>query len=232
MRQVYLQSPYDDDGELGFVAAAGKVLGGAVKGLAKVGKIFKKKKQAKKKKKAAAKAKGKVLTLEAQDIVGQVPKDDDKAIEKAAKAKIKKAAKGLNPDDVRGIVREVVSSVPSPVRAIVLEALQAYKNEGAANQAARDAVTAQVDAALKPDIAAMLAVLQAQRLQGQATYEHKELVAREEFRAKTRDGMAAILDRLNEMDSRMSAVQARLNRAAVVSPSKFPVFGNRNVLDG
>jgi len=228
MRPVYLQTPYDDDEELGFVAAAGKVVGGAVKGLAKLGKVFKKRKQAKKKKKAA---KGKVLTLEAQDIVGQVPKDDDKAIAKAAKAKIKKAAAGLKPDDVRGIVREVVSSVPSPVRAIVVEALKAYRNESAANQAARDAVTAQVDAALKPDIAAMLAVLQAQRLQGQATYEHKELVSREEFRAKTRDGLSAILERLNDMDTRMTAVQARLNRAAVVSPAKVPLFGNRNFLD-
>lgn len=214
----------EDDSELGFVGAAIKAVGGAAKGIAKIGKVFKKKKKAKKKKAAAKKAPaGKVLNLEPQNIVGTVPSDAAKA-----KQKIKAAAKGLDPNDVRGIVKEVVGSVPSPVRAVVLEALRAYRDESAANAQARTALTEQVDAALKPDITAMLAVLEAQRLQGAATHEHKELVAREEFRNKTKEGLGAILSRLQTMENDIK----RLNKSAIVSPSRIPVFGNRNVLDG
>ncbi len=214
----------EDDSELGFVGAAIKAVGGAAKGIAKIGKVFKKKKQAKKKK---AKAKsGKVLNLEPTNIVGTIPADAKNAV--AAKKKIKAAAKGLDPNDVRGIVKEVVAQVPSPVRGVVLEALRAYRDESASNAQARAALTEQVDAALKPDITAMLAVLEAQRIQGAATHEHKELVAREEFRSKTKEGLGAILSRLQTMENDIK----RLNKSAIVSPSRIPVFGNRNVLDG
>lgn len=223
----------DDDDELGFVGAAIKAAGGAVKGIKKIAGVFKKKKK-KKKAAAAAKKTGKVTVLDAQNIVGEIPKKvvEQAATTKAAKAKIKQAAKGLDPNDVRGIVREVVGSVPSPVRQIVLDALKAYRDESAANVQARAALTEQVDAALKPDIAAMLAVLQAQQLQGTATHEHRELVDREEFRRKTREGLGTIDERLRELAANMQSLQKRLNGSAVVSPAKVPVFGPRNVLDG
>lgn len=197
---------WDSDSELGFIGAATSAVGGAVKGLAKIGKVFKQKHQKKK-------AKGHITTLPVQNIEGQ------------AKAKIRKAARGLNPDDREAIVREVVAAIPGPVRQIVLEALRASQANTLQAQAQMDALTGQVDSALKPDIAAMLAVLQAQRVSGQATYEHNELVARQEFRTNTRDKLADLSDRLARME-------ARLKLSAIVPPGRVALYGNRNVLEG
>jgi hypothetical protein len=220
----YLSEELDDE-ELGFIDTAAKAAIGLGKGLAKV---FKKKK----KKKPPA---NKVTQMEAQNITGTVPKDDAKAVvaslaKSAIKAKDKARAKGLDAAAVKDIVREVVGSVPSPVRQVVLDALKAASDAGAQKNQTLAAIQGQVDEALKPQVLAMLGALQAQNTSAQATYEHRELVNREDFHRSTKEGMANILARLDQVETNLD--QRLKNPKLALVTRKLPFFGPKNVLEG
>lgn len=208
-----------DDEELGFIAAAGqaagKLLGGIGKGLKKAVK--------KKKKKPAA---GKVIQMPATDIVGTVPKDVLTPIVKAAaKAKAK-----TGKVDLKSMTLELVDKIPPLVRVQVLEALKEAKNTAASNAQTLGSITESVDDALKPQITAMLAALQAQGISKQATYEHDELVKRADFERKTTDGLAALAERLEAMDKSFT-LRLKDPKIAIVT-QKLPIFGPKNVLQG
>lgn len=205
-----------DDEELGFIAAAGqaagKLLGGIGKGL---------KKAVKKKK-----AKGKVIQMDPTNIVGTVPKDVLKPIVAgAAKAKAK-----LGKATPADIVKEIVAQVPPLVREQVLAALKAAKDSAASQAQTMDKISASVDDALKPDITAMVAALQAQGISKQATYEHDELVRRANFERSTTDGLAAVMARLDAVSKEFD-LKLRNPKIAIVT-QRLPVFGPKNVLEG
>jgi hypothetical protein len=210
------------DYELGFVGAAVKAAGGIAKGLGKLGKGIKKRKQAKKKKAA----KGKVTVLEPQNIVGQVPSD---AVAKGAAKAIKKAAsKSASPDD---IVRQLVAAVPPLLREAVLDALKTAAANGAQKEQTLQTISTQVDDALKPQLAAMLGALEAQQLSRQATHEHQQLVDKQNFQDGTTSALKAINERLSQLEGNIGTVQKRLGAVAILQPSKVPLFGNRNIFD-
>ena len=208
-----------DDEELGFVELAGKAAGSLVKG---IGKAFKKKK----KKKPAAK----VIQMDPTNIVGNLPATPQKAalsaiVKGAAKAKAKKGKAAP-----RDVVAEIVSQVPPLVRQQVLDALKAAKDSAASQAQTMGAITEQVDDALKPQITAMLAALQAQGISKQATYEHDELVKRADFERKTVDGLAGVLARLDGLEKTFD-LKLRNPKIAIVT-QRMPVFGPKNVLEG
>lgn len=199
--------------ELGFVGAAVKAAGGVVKGVKAISKVFKKKKA---KKKAAKK--GKVMTFDTQEIVGQVPRSDTLA----ATDIIKQAAMGAT--DNADLVRSIVAAVPGPVRDVVLEALKAQSQNLAVKEQTMNSLAGQIDESLKPQIIAMLSTLQAQKLSQQATYEHDSLVAKARFEDGTLNGLQNLSDRLD-------GIEKRLNKSAIVGPTKVNIFGGRNVLE-
>lgn len=201
------------DVELGFVGAAVKGAAAVGKGIAKIGKVFKKKKAKKK-----AKKKGKVLTLDPIDIVGESPKSPEL---KAAEL-IKSAA--VSASDNAELVRLLAAAVPGPVKDVVLEALKAQSQNALAKEQTMNSLAGQIDETLKPQIIAMLSALQAQQLSKQATYEHDSLVAKAKFEDGTMTGLQTILDKI-------SNIEARLNKSAIVPNNKINIFGNRNVLE-
>jgi hypothetical protein len=229
-----MASHHFDDDELGFVDAAlsvAKGIGGVFK---KIGTAVKKKKAKTKAKKDAKKpgavAKGKITQLPMTEIVGQVPPKSAESIIKTAAAKAKAKGAKITPQE---IAREVALTIPPLVRSQVLEAL---KEANASNLSRADniaEVTAQVDDAIKPHVTAMLASLQSQQLSRDATYEHKELVAREDFRRGTKDGLSSISQRLDELAAAHNQVVSslKLGNIAVVRKN-LPIFGPKNVLEG
>lgn len=212
-----------DDYEMGFIGAAVKAAGGIAKGLGKLGKGIKKKRQAKKKK---ATSKGKVTVLDPVTIEGQVP---PKAIATGAAKAIKKAAsKSSNPDE---LVKRLVLEIPPHIRDAVLDALKTAAATGAQKEQTLQTISTQVDDVLKPQLAAMLGALEAQQLQRQATYEHQELVNKQNFQDGTTAALRAIGDRLSALEGNIGSVQKRLGSVAILQPSKVALFGNRNIFD-
>lgn len=198
------------DYELGFVGAAVKAAGGLAKGLGKVGKAIKKKKQAKKKK-------GKVMVMPDINIEGQATK----AIKEAA-------ADASSPAEV---VKLLVAALPVPIRQAVLSALKEAAATGAQREQTLQTISAQVDDALKPQIAAMLGALEAQQLSRQATHEHQTLVEKQQFRDGTTSALRSISDRLGQLEAGLGGVQARLGKVAILQPNKVALFGARSIFD-
>lgn len=209
-----------DDEELGFIgaigSAAGKLLGGIGKGIKKA--VQKKK----------AKAKPKTIQMPVTNIEGTVPTAQQAALKEVVQSAVK-AKENTGTADPQSIVRELVAAIPPLVRAEVLEALKASR-DSAANQAQTlGTITEQVDAALQPRIAAMLAALQTQQVSRQATYEHEELVKRADFERSTKSGLESILSRLDALDQTM-ALRLKNPKLAVVT-QKLPIFGPKSVLE-
>lgn len=226
-------SEHFDDSELGFVDAAlsvAKGIGGVFK---KIGSAVKKKK-AKKKAKAAAKKdpagaaakkaapKGKVIQMDPTDIVGDVIK--------GAAAAAKSSGATITPESLS---KEVAATVPPLVRQQVLEAI---KDNKAANLSKADniaSVASQVDDAIKPHVAAMLATLEAQQLSRQATFEHESLKARDDFRSSAVTKLDQLSLKLDELAASHNQVVSslKLGNVAIVR-KKLPIFGPKNVLEG
>lgn len=223
-----------DDEELGFVDAAmsgAKLLGKGFKALGKIGK--------KKKKKPAAPA-NKVIQMDAQNIQGSARPDylfpgasANQTMANAGAMEIAKAvvkAKTKGGGGARDIVKEVVAAVPPLIRQQVLDALKEANNAGAQKNQTMQSIASQVDDVLKPQVLAMLGALQAQNTSAQATYEHRELVNREDFQRNTKEGMANILARLDQVESNLDA-RLKNPKLALVT-RKLPFFGPKNVLEG
>lgn len=220
---------YAEDEELGFVDAAI----GAAKGIGKAfkaigGAVKKKKRKAVAKKKAAA---AKKILMPATDIIGQIPKGTSATVAAKAAQKIRKAALGA--DDIRSIVRELVAGVPAQTRAIVLDALKEASAAKLKTADQIDSVAGQVDASLRPEVTAMLAALQTQQLQGQATYEHQSLVAEQDFRKGTQSGLSALSARLDQIEAGQNQIVSSLKLPGVaIVRKRMPIFGPKNVLEG
>ena len=226
------------DEELGFIgaagAAAGKLVGGMAKGL---GKAFKKKKKKKPPALPAPTVPG--ASANAPDRPGYLmplnQSTETKAalqaiVKGAAKAKTKAKAKGVPDATAREIVAQIVAAVPTAVREQVLTAIKESSNAKAAQTQTLSNITEQVDDALKPQITAMLAALQAQGISKQATNEHLDLVKKADFERTVTDGLRNALTRMDALEKNL-AFQLRNPKLAVVT-TKLPIFGPKNVLEG
>jgi hypothetical protein len=207
-----MATQYTDE-ELGFIGAIGNLAGKALGG---IGKGIKKAIQKKKKKPAS-----KVIQMDATTIEGSTAKQATAEVQKAA-AKLKSKGQPLTAD---AIAKQVAITIPGPVREIVLEALKAQSLNTVAKEQQMDSLAGQIDAAMEPKIAALLASLQAQELSRTATYEHNQLVQKAKFQDDTLNMLQAAFDKLQN-------IEARLAGSAVIPPGKINVFGARNVLEG
>ena len=214
-----------NDVELGFLGAIGAGLG-AVK---KIGGLFRRRRKKKKKSSSAPTpasgaqgVQGAISAQSADNDFDQVKALIHEAIEKSAK-----------PDDIRTVVREIVSTVPSPVRKEVLDALKTVKESSLQRADSIDKITAKVDEALKPRVAAMLTALHAQQVSGQATFEHKELVARQKFREGTTASLARVMKKLDALEAKQNALGAHLRSpgVAIVNQPKLPLWGSKDSME-
>lgn len=130
---------------------------------------------------------------------------------------------------IKDVIRNIVSTVPSPVLAQVKAGITELRNAQKAGEESRNRSKAQIvtaiDSKFGPQIHALLAGLKAQQLQKQATYEHNKLKSKAEFRRKSARDLAQILQSLNR-------IEKRLNRAAIVQGSnRIDILGGRGVLE-
>jgi hypothetical protein len=129
------------------------------------------------------------------------------------------------PLNLQEVVRKIVSTVPSPVIGQVKRALAEIKADRSNGILKRDVIVNAVDNKLGPKVGALLAGLKASTLQKQATYEHRKLRAKAEFRRDVKHDLSRIAQRLDAMD-------ARLNRAAIVQgQTRIDLLGGRNLLE-
>jgi hypothetical protein len=135
--------------------------------------------------------------------------------------------------DLKEIVKNIVSTIPSPVIGQVKAAIEEMKNKAAADVGARDLITANIDAKFQPQIAALLATVKTQNLQKQATYEHERIVAKEAFRKRTTESLDTALGSLDNLSRRLSAIEARLQTSAIATgKSKIALLGGKKVIEG
>lgn len=126
---------------------------------------------------------------------------------------------------IKDVVRNIVATVPSPVIGQVKAALAELKAAQAEGIQKRDVIVNAVDSRLGPQVGALLAGLKASNLQKQATYEHKKLKSKAEFKTSVQSNLARISKRLD-------AIDARLNRAAIVQgQTRIDLLGGRNLLE-
>ena len=140
-------------------------------------------------------------------------------------------AKGSSPEEIRAVVREIVSTVPSPVRAQVRDALRAIQGNNARLAQTKLDIAGKVDAAVKPALAASMAALKQAAEQRQATHEHKEITARAAFRRDTGDSLSRIDKRLALLEAQYGNVAQTLGSSAVItSPRRIALYGGKSVL--
>jgi hypothetical protein len=132
-------------------------------------------------------------------------------------------SKGEN--SIKEVIRNIVSTVPSPVQSQVVAAIREMRNAQKAGVETRTQLVNAVDAKFSPQVHAMLAALKAAQIQKQATYEHAHLKKKEAFRSNTTESLA-------DIQRRLIAMETRLNRAAIVQgKTRIDLLGGRNVLE-
>lgn len=126
---------------------------------------------------------------------------------------------------IKEVIRNIVSTVPSPVIKQVKDAISQMKNAEKSSAASRDLIVNKVDSKFGPQLHALLASLKAQQLQSRATYEHNRLQSKKQFRDSTTKNLAQILKRL-------TAIEGRLSGSAIVRGNdRIAALGGRYVLE-
>lgn len=126
---------------------------------------------------------------------------------------------------IKEVIRNIVSTVPSPVQKQVVAAIKELKNAEKAGIESRTRLVNAVDAKFAPQVHAMLAALKAGQIQKQATYEHQHLKKKEMFRSGTTKSLA-------DIQRRLIAMEQRLARSAIVQgENKIALLGGRAMLE-
>lgn len=125
---------------------------------------------------------------------------------------------------IKEVVKNIVSTVPSPVMSQVKKALQELKTADKAQKETRGQLVNAVDSKFGPQIHAVLASLKAAQLQRQATDEHNRIKAKDQFRKATTESLINVGKRLEN-------IERRLQGSAIVSGSRLNMYGGRNILE-
>lgn len=119
------------------------------------------------------------------------------------------AGAGLSADGLKGIVREIVSTVGSPVRGQVQDAIRDVTQAQKAGQADMGVMLADIVKKLGPAISAQLKSVDHAATQRQATSEHKRLVNSEKRWKSNAAAQTAILNRLNQVENSLGGAVLR-----------------------
>lgn len=132
---------------------------------------------------------------------------------------------GTGENTIKEVVRNIVSTVPSPVLAQVKAAISELKNKEQAGKQKTVSLVNQIDAQFKPQVTALLASLKAQQVQTQATDEHRRLVADDSYKKR-------VIASLDDTSTRLNRIESRLNSSAIVKgPRRIQLLGGKAVLE-
>ena len=111
----------------------------------------------------------------------------------------------VGPQAIRSVVRELLTTIPPPVRTQVLEAIREARGESARGTQAAEGVVKQISEQLLPELTAAIAALKLARDQRQATHEHVTIAKSQERWRANEDAHAAILSKLDAIETRLEA---------------------------
>lgn len=121
----------------------------------------------------------------------------------------------LSDIQVKDIVKELIATVPPPIRNQVKASLEEFKRTGSDKKQTISNIVGSIDKQFAPQIDASLKILQESALQKVATNEHRIKVA-EENRWKTNSSsQARILKRLDDLENRV--VKKNIHNANVAT---------------
>ena len=127
----------------------------------------------------------------------------------------------VGPEAIRGVVRELLATIPPPVREQVLEAIRDARGESAKGAQQAQGVVQQITDKVLPELTAAIAALKLASDQRQATHEHKTLAQVEDRWRQNEDAHTAILAKLDAIEQRVEAGFR----------GQPPILRNRRVVD-
>lgn len=228
--QIDLYDEMDEDEETGFLGAiaglASSVLGGLLGG--------KKKGKAKA---APAAAGGPVMqTGGGGDNTGAIISALQPAI-RAAGIPASSPLRTVSPDQMRTLVKELLVTVPPPVRSQVTQALRDVQGQNMQTAAKLQKVAHQIDQKFRPQLAATMAALTLARDQRIASSEHKGIVRNESRWRKSLDADRKQKARLDEILAKLEGLGAHLEEklggdlAIVRGKRRIDILGGAKALN-
>jgi uncharacterized membrane protein len=133
-------------------------------------------------------------------------------------------AAGVSSEDLRGVVRELISTVPPPVREqvqTVIREMQAQR--GNLEDAGRE-ITQRIDSRFHPAIQGALGALRLGQTQREATHEHQSIVQDSRRWESSEQRQARILSKLDAIERRLGG------RTAVIRGQAVDVLGGAAAL--
>lgn len=134
---------------------------------------------------------------------------------------VQAAARGADVDEIRAVVREIVSTVPSPVVDQVRLALEQNKTE----KAAQAQIAESVNAEMLPKILTALEALKLAQSQRVATSEHNSIVQNSTRWDANEQSQARIIELLGKLERVQQSIEARLSKAGIVAPRAIGIVG-------
>lgn len=144
--------------------------------------------------------------------------------------------RNVSADQMRSVVKELLQTVPVPVRRQVTQAVEAIQGKNLNASAKLNRVVAQVDNKFKPKLQATLAALTLAKEQREATSEHKGIIRNEKRWRKSAAAQRAQAKRLNAIMGRIDAIGAHVEErlggklAIVRGGRRIDILGGSTVL--
>ena len=127
-------------------------------------------------------------------------------------------------NSIKEVVKNIVSTVPSPVVGQVKKAIHEMKNAEKAGIQRQVSMANTIDARFRPKIPALVVGLGSPRVQTNAKDQNKRILSKQKFRNQTTQSLAHIIQKLNR-------IEKRLNTSAIVNENRIALFGGRQVLE-
>lgn len=110
---------------------------------------------------------------------------------------------GVTKSDLKNIVRELLSTVPPPVRQQVQDALREYQAGQASIQETLKAVSRDINKQFQPQMQAVIQALKLKQEQTQATNEHNIIVKNDKRWKANSENQLKILQRIDALERRL-----------------------------
>ena len=145
------------------------------------------------------------------------------------------AGKIVSSDEIKGIVRELLSTVPSPVKEQVRDVIRSIQAEGGNTRQAQAALVGSIESKFMPTINSAMALLKHARLQREATSEHRGKSNEAKRWRDSRRAQQEIVKRIVNLADRQAAMQSvidqKLGSSTVLPKSKVSYLGGKRLVD-
>lgn len=144
--------------------------------------------------------------------------------------------RNVSPEQMRTLVKELLATVPPPVRAQVSEALAQARAESGNTEAKIVKIVKDIDEKFQPQLQATIAALKLAEDQRAATSQHRNIVLNEQRWRRSQKADRNVDERLAEILTRMEAMGAHMeerlggNIAIVKGRKRIDILGGARTL--